>query len=66
MKNLQTLHQKLPKNAVLSKEELLNTVGGRRYETRSHSRVVSLCQQLWYYGYRYTISQHNGKYCIEW
>lgn len=66
MKSLKTLHQQLPKNTVLSKEELLNTVGGRRYETRSYSRAVSLCQQLWYYGYRYSISQHNGKYCIEW
>lgn len=66
MKDLKTLHKKLPQASILSEKDLLNTIGGRRYETASYSRTVSLCKQLWYYGYRYRISQHNGKYCIEW
>lgn len=65
MKRLETLKKELG-SSVLNKQEIINTKGGLRYETRNYVEFVSKLTNLGGQGKCVCWGYHNGTYCIEW
>lgn len=66
MKKLTQLENQFSKKQILSKNKTQDIKGGQRFITRKHIRMVRKLARLHLRGFSPVVSEHNGKYCIEW
>ena len=66
MKKLQAISKQLPTTAKLSEQQLETIKGGRRYITEIKSWAEHHYNALKSQGFPCSMSEHDGKYCVEW